>query len=167
MSKEFEEIYTAYAKKIYAFLCRLTRDNNLSEDLLQETFYRAIKNSSSFRGDSTIETWLYQIAKNSYFDYLRKNKIQFEDIELFAESIPANGESVEKRLIQSEIKERIIAICKAIGTRGDVFILHALHEIEYDDIGKLYDHSAVWARVTYFRARDYIRKELENEGYFM
>lgn len=167
MSKEFEEIYTTYAKRIYGFLCRLTRDNDLSEDLLQETFYRAIKNSSSFRADSKIETWLCQIAKNCYFDYLRKNKIQFEDYELYVKSVPANGESVEKHVIQKEVKERVIAICRTIGLRGDVFILHAVNELNYDEIGKLYNHSAVWARVTYFRARDYIRKELENEGYFM
>ena len=82
-------------------------------------------------------------------------------------SVPANGESVEKHVIQKEVKERIIAICRTMGLRGDVFILHAVNELNYDEIGKLYNHSAVWARVTYFRARDYIRKELENEGYFM
>ena len=56
MLKEFDEIYKRYAKKIYGFLYRLSRDAGLSEDLLQETFYRAIKNSESFRGDSSIDT---------------------------------------------------------------------------------------------------------------
>ncbi len=167
MLKEFDEIYKRYAKKIYGFLYRLSRDAGLSEDLLQETFYRAIKNSESFRGDSSIDTWLCQIARNCYFDYLRKNRIQFEDIELYSERISSNGDGVEKHLIQSEMKERIFAICKLLGTRGDVFILHAVNELNYDEIGKLYDHSDVWARVTYFRAKDYIRKEMENEGYFM
>lgn len=167
MTKEPDEIYTAYAQKIYRFLCHLTHDSDLSEDLLQETFYRAVKDADSFRGDSRIETWLFQIAKNCWFDYLRKNKIQFENIDLYVEFIPAEGESTEKHLIQSITKEKIMAICRKMGTKGDVFLLHTVQELDYDEVGTLYNRSSAWARVTCFRARDYIRKELENEGYFL
>ena len=60
----FEEIYQQYGKTVYYFLLSLSRDEMLSEELTQETMFRAIMNINSFRGDCQISGWLCQIAKN-------------------------------------------------------------------------------------------------------
>ena len=63
MVSDFDAIYQEYGKTVYCFLLSLSRDETLSEELTQETMFRAIMNISSFRGDSKISVWLCQIAK--------------------------------------------------------------------------------------------------------
>ena len=62
------------SKTIYKYLLTLTNNVEIAEELLQETFYSAVKNINKFRGDSNIKNWLYKIAKNKYIDYYKKNK---------------------------------------------------------------------------------------------
>lgn len=69
-----KEIYEGYSKTIYKYLLTLTNNVEIAEELLQETFYSAVKNINKFRGDSNIKNWLYKIAKNKYIDYYKKNK---------------------------------------------------------------------------------------------
>ena len=56
-----EEIYKEYSKKIYSYLLSLTNNPDIAEELLQETFYSAVKNIKKFRNESSLKTWLYTI----------------------------------------------------------------------------------------------------------
>ena len=69
-----EEIYKEYSKKVYRYLLTLTNNEDVAEELLQETFYSAVKNINKFRKESSIKTWLYVIAKNKWIDYCKKEK---------------------------------------------------------------------------------------------
>ena len=69
-----KEIYEECSKTIYKYLLTLTNNVEIAEELLQETFYSAVKNINKFRGDSNIKNWFYKIAKNKYIDYYKKNK---------------------------------------------------------------------------------------------
>lgn len=70
--KELEEIYEQYFKAIYSFLYRLSGEKHLAEDLTSETFFKVMQSIQTFNGESDVKTWLFQIAKNTYFSYLRK-----------------------------------------------------------------------------------------------
>jgi RNA polymerase sigma-70 factor (ECF subfamily) len=64
-----------YQKDVYRFLLKLTGyQHGLAEELTQETFYQAITSFSKFKGHCQVKTWLYQIAKNVLYQYLRKKK---------------------------------------------------------------------------------------------
>ena len=71
---ELEAIYNSYFKEVYLFIYGLSRDRHIAEDITSETFLKAIKSIDSFKGNCDIRVWLFQIAKNSYYSYLRKNK---------------------------------------------------------------------------------------------
>lgn len=73
---DIDLLYREYSKDIYAHLLYLTHDETLSQDLLQETFLQAIKSISTFKGNSSIKTWLFSIARYSWIAHLRKNKIR-------------------------------------------------------------------------------------------
>ena len=77
-----EEIYKKYYLKIYKYLLYLSYDQDLAEELTQETFYKAIININKFRGDCKLETWLCIIARNLYYKYQKKNKksVSLEEI---------------------------------------------------------------------------------------
>ena len=67
-----EQLYEENHRELYNYLLRLTGDSLLSEDLLSETFLQAIRSIPSFRGDSSIKTWLFGVARNCWLQYLRK-----------------------------------------------------------------------------------------------
>ncbi|NMB08588.1 MAG: RNA polymerase sigma factor [Tissierellia bacterium] len=68
--KDIEKIYKLYKDNIFKYLISLTYNPSLSEDLLSETFIRAIKSIYRFKGDSNIKTWLFSIARYTWYDYL-------------------------------------------------------------------------------------------------
>ena len=61
---DIDKIYKEYFETVYKYLLYLTHNEDLSEELTQETFFKAIKNMSSFKENCHISTWLIQIAKN-------------------------------------------------------------------------------------------------------
>ena len=75
---ELEEIYNNYFKDVYFCIYSLSKDKHIAEDLTSETFIKAIKSIKSFKGTCDIKVWLFQIAKNSYYSYIRKHKILIE-----------------------------------------------------------------------------------------
>ncbi|MFQ7523725.1 MAG: RNA polymerase sigma factor [Terrisporobacter sp.] len=59
-----KKIYEEYKKDVFVYLMSLTNDACLSEDLVSETFLSAIKSIYRFKGESSIKTWLFSIARN-------------------------------------------------------------------------------------------------------
>ena len=72
--KKFEDIYVDYFDIVYRYLYCLTRNKDLAEDLAQDTFFKAIRKIDTFKKESKLSTWLCQIAKNLWYDELKKNK---------------------------------------------------------------------------------------------
>ena len=64
-------VYAQHAEEVYHFLLRLCSDAHLAEDLLQNTFLKAIEKIDTFDNRCKLTSWLCQIAKNDYYDYLR------------------------------------------------------------------------------------------------
>lgn len=71
-------LYQKYKNDVYAYLISLTHDKTLSEDLTSETFLGAIKSLSKYKGEADIKTWIFSIARFKWYEYIRKNKLQFE-----------------------------------------------------------------------------------------
>ena len=69
-----EQLYQENAKIVYHYLLSLCHDSPLAEDLTQETFLRAYQSLERYDGNCKISTWLCQIAKHLYYQYLSKRK---------------------------------------------------------------------------------------------
>lgn len=157
----FKDVYQEYGKAVYRFLLSLTGDENLSEELLSETFYQAFLHIDRFEGRCSIFTWLCQIGKNAWLKECRRRK-RFENNE------PENNEIRDWSLTPEEIavqKESCALIRKAIYNLEEpyqnVFVLHVFGERKFAEIGRLYKKTENWARVTFFRAKNKILKETE------
>lgn len=74
-----EELFRRYHRPMVAYFARRGFCVEESRDLAQETFLRVFKNMDSFRGDSAVETWLFQIASNLYKNTLRSLQTQKRD----------------------------------------------------------------------------------------
>jgi RNA polymerase sigma-70 factor (ECF subfamily) len=64
-------LFERYHVSIFDFLCRMTGNRTVAEDLVQEVFMRVLKYRSTFRDDGRFETWLFRIARNARADYYR------------------------------------------------------------------------------------------------
>lgn len=83
-----EELYKEYSSLVYHYLYGLTNNIELSEELMQDTFYAAIKGIKKFKGECKISVWLCQIAKNKWKDYIKKtSKFKISSIEDKMESL--------------------------------------------------------------------------------
>ncbi|MCQ4922469.1 sigma-70 family RNA polymerase sigma factor [Tissierella carlieri] len=155
---EFEEIYSEYFKDVYRYVLCLSKNESIAEDITQETFFKALKNIDSFKGNCKMSVWLCQIAKNSYFSYLKKKQNNFESIEDIAdvfdsgfEQILADDESVfEIHKILHNLEEPY----------KEVFTLRFFGDLSFSKIAELFGKTESWARVTYHRARIKLKEKL-------
>lgn len=75
--EDFEEIYRKYQPEVFRFILRMTgSEPQTAEELTQETFYQAFLSFGRFRGECSMRTWLFQIAKNVYAKFVRKESRQ-------------------------------------------------------------------------------------------
>lgn len=162
MVTQLEDIYNTYFKDVFLYVYSLSGDKYIAEDITSETFMKALTSLDSFRGDSDIRVWLCQIAKNSYYSYLRKKK-SFVDLESLPE--PASEDNVEQEITTSEASMKVHGIIQNLKEPyKKVFTLRVFGELSFKQIGKLFAKSDNWACVTYHRAREKIKARLGDYG---
>jgi len=121
MEKTLEEIYCNNAKYVYRYLLNVTRNNDIAEELTQETFYQAIKSLPTFKGECKIEVWLCQIAKYQWYRYLKRKKLN--EITLDEAEEMQDVKTVEREIVQKEnAMELYKCIQKLSPAVKDVFI---------------------------------------------
>lgn len=163
---DFEKLYREYFHTVYGFVLSMSHDSQIAEELTQETFLKALKKMSSFKEGTNAKAWLCQIAKNLFYDYSRHTKaeqtLDEDTIENFMQELYP---SVESSLIEKELNIHIHKILHTLDEPyKEVFSLRVFGELSFADIGSIFDKSDGWARITYFRARNKIREEFENEN---
>ena len=162
--QDIEEIYNNYAQIVYKYIFCLTENENLAEEIVQETFCVAIKNINKFRGDSKISTWLCQIAKYIWYEKLRKQKKQKEIPIDELENTVLLENFVEEEIFQKEDKlELFKKIQKLDEQTRNVMYLRILGDLSYEEIGEVMGKTSNWARVVFFRGKQKIKEENENE----
>ena len=157
-----EELYRTYFDIVYRYIRSISQDGSLAEEVTQETFFKALKKADQFRGDCDVRVWLCQIAKNTLYDHLKKQKKQLLGDERLEEAESADGELLEEKLAQrSQAMEIHKVLHRLSEPYKEVFSLRTFGELTFREIGMLFGKSENWARVIYYRARVKIREELE------
>ncbi len=159
-------LYEKYATLVYKYLLSLCHDVDLAEEMTQETFFRAVEKIQTYQnnGNSKISTWLCQIAKHVWFQYLDKHK-KLQTDELPFDLTANRALEPEEQLTQQETK---IAVYKAIlalpEPQRSVMQLRITGDLSFAEIGDILEKSENWARVTYFRAKEKIAKTIFEHG---
>ena len=129
-------------------------------DILQST-----EKVDDFRGECDLRVWLCQISKNTYYDYLKKNK----------KYVPEAQNELSEDVFSTDFiqdfsdKETAFRVHKVLHKLSEpykeVFSLRVFGELSFSDISDLFGKSESWARVTYHRACKKIREELDDEDH--
>ena len=154
--QKMDEIYQQYAQTVYRYLLSLTRDADLAEELTQETFYQAIRSIDRYNGSCKLSTWLCAIAKRVLLTWRRKHPAQeemTEDAGLAA--------SAEAEVIQKQGRMALIARMHELPEPGrEVMYLRVFGGLSFAEIGEVHGKSENWARVTYYRMKEKLRKDV-------
>lgn len=159
---DFEKLYADYFNDVFLYILRLSGNEHISEEITSDTFFKAMHSVDRFRGECDIRVWLCQIAKNSYFSYLKKQKkVQsLQDSELLI--LPDLSDTAEEQLLRADEAEQIRKILHEINEPyKEVFMWRVFADMSFKQIGQIFSKSENWACVTYHRARKQIRERLE------
>ena len=155
-----------YFDDVYRYLLSLSGSESVAEELTSETFFRAMDALDRFRGECSVRVWLCQIAKNTLYDHLKKQKKQLPGEEQPETAESHGGEIFEEKLAQRSQAMEIHKVLHGLSEPyKEVFSLRTFGELNFREIGMLFGKSENWARVTYYRARVKIREELEHEDH--
>lgn len=161
--QNIDEIYKSYSKIVYKYLFCLTHNQDIAEELTQETFYVAVKDISKFRNECKIEVWLCQIAKFLWYKELkRKRKLSdYEDKNINFLDLKTN---IEDDLIKKEeIKKLYKNLNKLDITTREVIKLRISSELSFKQIGEILGKNETWARVTFYRGKEKLKEVERNE----
>ncbi len=159
-----DAIYKKYCKCVYNFLYKLTNDIELSEELTQETFYTAIKKINTLNKKESIRTWLYQIAKNKWKDYLRKNKKANIDLEEnTVENLVANYDIEEDMIAKDNIIEFYKKIHMLDIDTREIIYLKIIRNFTFKEISQILGKNEEWARTKFYRGKLKLKESLKDE----
>ncbi len=161
---DFEKLYKEYYPRVYSFLYKICRNHDLCEEMTQETFFQAYLSFHKFRGNSSIFTYLAAIAKNVYFKYLRKSKVETVDIDLLVTSDDDSAaqpyEMLEKKLAAEKVTRFIKELPK---NYKDVVFLRIYADLPFSEIAANLGISENSAKVIFYRAKKILKEAIKND----
>ena len=160
----FEKIYELYFKDVYLYIRRLSGNEHIAEEITSETFFKELQSIDKFKGECDLRVWLCQIAKNSYYTYLSKNKKYINVEDDYLANIQDVTISVTEKINLQEDAKRVHKFLHNIPEPyKEVFMWRVFADLSFKQIGQIFNKSDNWACVTYHRARLMIKERMEEE----
>ncbi len=163
--RSFQRLFEIYRDRVYALCRHMAGNDEDAEDLTQESFVQAFKNIGSFRAEASFGTWLYRIASNRCLAELRKQRPQFQSVELVEKDrvMQLRGEAnPEDLLVRKELIQRAE---EAVATLPEqqrlIFVLGTQMGMRYREIGAIVGCSEDAIKVRIHRARKRVRDALK------
>jgi RNA polymerase sigma-70 factor (ECF subfamily) len=136
----FREIYARHSRRLYTLLARMSGNEADAEDLLQEVFLQAHRKLGTFKGESSLGTWLYRLATNLCLDRLRSKQgrmdqvtdgLEGEQARPFAQLDSRRADPVVDRIDLERAIERLPESYRA------AFVLHDVEGFDHSEVGRL------------------------------
>jgi len=169
--QEYSRLVETYSSSIYRLALRILGNSLDAEDVLQNTFLKAIQHIKNFEGRSNLSTWLYRIASNEALMLLRKKRPEV----VMSDTLPAEEDSYEpiefsdwcclpeEEFISSESRQ---ALDRAVQTLPEtlrvVFVLRDLEGLSIQETSQALDLSETAVKTRLLRARLRLRNELSS-----
>lgn len=160
-SEAFTCLVRQYQEKVYWQIRRMVITHEDADDILQNTFLKAWNGLDSFRGDSKLGTWLYQIALHESMNFLRKkkrNELSIDDEKVFVARLSADpyfdGDETQLQLQK--------AIRSLPEKQRAVFNMKYFEEMKFEEISEVFGTSIGALKASYHFAVKKITAYFEN-----
>lgn len=159
-----KQLYLKYQKEIYLYLYSLCRNRDLAEDLVQETFLKAILSLSNEHAN--MRAWLYMVARNLFLNYRNKEKKQISLEEFGDEMCDEKALEVLERLLHDERRRLLYqALQKLNGDKREVLMLQYFSGLSQKEIAALLRKTPENIRILAYRGKKELREYMEANGY--
>jgi len=164
---DFADVFHEYQGPIYNYLLRMTQNQAEAEDLTQETFVRAHRSLSTFRGEASLSTWLYRIATNVSLDHFRRRTTRQnrtalppEKIEFYEDrdSVPSSPEQLAACSEMSACVQEFVQYLPP--DYRTVLVLKDLQGLKNHEIAEVLGCSLATVKIRLHRARTKLREAL-------
>lgn len=141
---DFDEIFEQYFDKVYYKVLGIVKNSDDAEDISQEVFISVYKNLKKFKGESNIYTWIYRIAINKTYDFLKKNKTMLEINEEIL-SLEYNVDMDRNMILAEKLK-------KISMQEREFVILKDLYGYKLKEIAEMKDMNLSTVKSIYYKA---------------
>ncbi len=156
----FERLYAQHVGRVYALCLRLAGDPVEAESLTQDVFVSAWRGLPSFRGESTLTTWLHRLAVNALLGRRRGDQRREARVRLAAEPAELPGAVTPPAPVEARIDlERAIAALPA-GARL-ILVLHDIEGYTHEEIAEMCGVAVGTTKAQLHRARSLLRERLQ------
>jgi RNA polymerase sigma factor (sigma-70 family) len=147
-------LFDRYQAPLFNFYSKMTQDRTVSEDLVQEVFLRILRYRQTYRPGTTFRTWMYQIARNTRIDQVRK--VRPESPLAIEPSAPTRASDSAERHQEAQLLQR--ALMQLPEDKREVLILSRFQELKYDEIARLLGCETGAVKVRVHRALQQLRE---------
>jgi RNA polymerase sigma-70 factor (ECF subfamily) len=170
----FEELMKKYNKKIFGFIYRMVRDEEVAIELTQDFFIKIYNVLTKYNFEYKFSTWAYRICYNLVIDYVRKNQAYVDSLDSekvtprqLMESENYIWEDGFEILAKEEMKEYTWKIVDSIPLKyKELILLRYLQGLKYDEIAKITQLPVGTVKNRIFKAKEILRMEIEKDGLF-
>ena len=152
-------LYQRYNRQLYRFLFNMTRQKELSEDMVQNIFLRMLKYPDGFMGFGEFKMWMYHIARNTVYDHFRKVRRTpaHTDLTIYEDRI--DGEQNADALMEKaqELKMLETAMGKLSDENRELLILCRFQELKYHEIARILNTTEGAVKVRVHRALNQLK----------
>ncbi len=153
------QMYEEYARPVYLYLFSLCHEERTAEDLTQETFCQAMKSIRRYDGSCRLMTWLCQIGKHLWYQEAEKRRKRGISVPLEEETLPASADDAQTALENDENRVSLFRAMQTLEpTAREVVYLRAMGDLSFRQIGEILGGTENWARVTFYRAKEKLRR---------
>ncbi|MDQ0412392.1 RNA polymerase sigma factor [Mesobacillus stamsii] len=151
MSDPRIELYETYKNAIFLYLYRSTLNKHVAEDLTQDTFLKAFQSLARFRGDSSLKTWLFKIARNTYINYSRKKQTSMEfQTDRINQQLIQQHDPYKRADEQCAIESTLMRLPENYRT---YIILRDVNDLTYGEVAAITNETIGQVKVGLYRAR--------------
>jgi RNA polymerase sigma-70 factor, ECF subfamily len=169
LNQQFEKAAFSQINRLYRLAYSRVGNLQDAEDIVQETYLRAIKGFNTFKPGADVSNWLTQILINSVRDHFRKTSRTVPTVEIdeaFEEAFEPAQAGPEERLCNAEVNG---ALAGALQSMPDEMLfpllLREMHDSSYDDIANILEIPKGTVMSRLFRARAFLRRKLLAESH--
>ena len=156
---DIERAYLQHAQDVYRYLLSLSHNEDLAEELTQETFFCAMRTIDNYDGSCKLSVWLCQIAKHLWYQWLDKSARR-KQVEL-TDQLPGSESPETSTLFRMEKTALYKAIHMLPEPMRELVHMRLTGEFSFPEIGEILGKSENRARTTFYRAKQKIMKEME------
>jgi RNA polymerase sigma-70 factor, ECF subfamily len=166
----YEELLSRFQQPVYNMVFRMLNDPNDTNDVVQEVFFKVFRRVRSFRGDSSLKTWIYRIAVNEAFNrrryFQRHLRLEVEmDREsengwTLQETVATDDQSPYDRLLNHERQELLqLALARINPVYRAALVLREIEELSYEEIADILQVALGTVKSRILRGREALRVE--------